>query len=519
MAATTTGTRESDPSKEVDGRHELVVPLARIMGIAYCVLGFVHAILWIVDPTPLRSINIVTMSALVGVALASAALVKVSRPALAPYFLVGGVVSVVAVAGVVVRSVVGGADSAAPAESMMSVSGNFVVAVVLAGVLLRRHEVLGVAALVAVLFTAQVLTIGGAAGSVAASEWNAMGTAAVAALTVIFVPSLLAQEYSRRLGAALAQAEVRAGEAERHAAELEQARAEIELRVAELASAKKEIERQRELGKELAAEICGMARELAAASSERSTVSAELAAAMAEIVATMEELVRAASQIAANSAQVSEKAAGTSRAAEMGREAVEATIVGFDRIRAHVRSVAEKNLALGQKTHAIGEIIEVITEIADRTHLLALNAAIESAAAGEYGRRFSVVASQVKELANEAKSAAHQVRAAVAEIQRAAGATVLAVERSEADVEAGAELGRRAEDAITQIVDGVQGVAAAAREMLLATQQQRSGGEQVVKSVREMEQVARQTAEGNRLISQAAGRLMVASEQLQSGRW
>jgi len=203
------------------------------------------------------------------------------------------------------------------------------------------------------------------------------------------------------------------------------------------------------------------------------------------------------------------------QAAEAGREAVEETIAGLDRIRGEVRTVAEKNLTLGQKTQAIGEIIEVISEIADRTHLLALNAAIESAAAGEYGRRFSVVASQVKELASESKSAAHQVRAAVGEIQRAASSTVLAAEKSETDVKVGAGLGRGAGDAISTIVETVHEAAAAAREMLLATQQQQSASEQVVSTVRQIEKVTRQSAEGSRQISQTVGRLMNAAERLQ----
>lgn len=501
MAATTVAV-DRLASNVAEMKNELLVLLARVMALAYCVIGAIYAATWLADPGPWEAISAFSTAILVAVSLASIVVARSQRADLAPYLLVGG--SLLVVAGV-----------SALANHSLAATVAYAVPIVLAGLLLSRRAVFGVAGVAILVVVFQVAADSTNLGRGFTGWVDAIAHESVPVLALLLLLSLLAPEYSRRLGSALTQLEAKAKDAERYAWEMVEANAEIERKMVELAAAKQEIEQQREVNRTVALEILGMARELAATSAQQASGASEQAAAMAEIVATMEELTRAASQIAGNSAQVSRLSAAALQAAETGRASVEETIAGLDRIRTQVRSVAEKNLALGQKTQAIGEIIEVITEIADRTHLLALNAAIESAAAGEYGRRFSVVASQVKELANESKSAAHQVRSAVAEIQRAANATVLAAEKGEAEVEAGAGLGRGAGQAIAQIVDSVEDVAAACREMLLATQQQQSASEQVVSTVREVEDVTRQSAEGSRQISQAVTSLIGAAERLQ----
>jgi methyl-accepting chemotaxis protein len=83
-----------------------------------------------------------------------------------------------------------------------------------------------------------------------------------------------------------------------------------------------------------------------------------------------------------------------------GQDAVDASIQAMERIRSRVQDVSSRVLSLGERSQQIGEIIDLIDDISDETHLLALNAAIEAAGAGEYGRRFAVVAAEVKSLAN-----------------------------------------------------------------------------------------------------------------------
>ena len=503
------------PTDASESRRDLLVSLSRIMAITYCGIGAANAVLWLAHPSFQDAVSIVSLAILVGISLASVGVARSNRLDLAAYLQIGGLIVVVTIASTLAgRSMGSAVDPATAAAAGITATVNYAVAVVLAGLLLRRRDVLWLTGIVLVLYLLHSVASWHLTGAFIGAADTGIH-ASIAVLGLIVLLSVLASEYASRMRATLAQLDSRAKEVGQHAMELKKVKAEIELRVAELEAAREELESQRGVSVGVAVEIRGMAQELTSTSKEQAGGSSEQAAAMGEIVATMEELSRAASQIASNSAQVSQLSVSALQAAEAGREAVEETIAGLDRIRGEVRTVAEKNLTLGQKTQAIGEIIEVISEIADRTHLLALNAAIESAAAGEYGRRFSVVASQVKELASESKSAAHQVRAAVGEIQRAASSTVLAAEKSETDVKVGAGLGRGAGDAISTIVETVHEAAAAAREMLLATQQQQSASEQVVSTVRQIEKVTRQSAEGSRQISQTVGHLMNAAERLQ----
>ena len=98
-----------------------------------------------------------------------------------------------------------------------------------------------------------------------------------------------------------------------------------------------------------------------------------------------------------------------------------------------------KIVALSEKTQAVGEIISSVNDISERTHLLALNAAIEAAAAGENGRSFAVVASEMKTLADQAKDATLQVRSILGDIQRGINSSVMLTEEAVKRVAAGKE--------------------------------------------------------------------------------
>src|SRR5674536_347243 len=97
-------------------------------------------------------------------------------------------------------------------------------------------------------------------------------------------------------------------------------------------------------------------------------------------------------------------------------------------IKDRVGDIARKTLFLGEKSHEIGKVMEIIKEIASEIHLLALNAAIESAAAGEHGRRFAVVASEVRRLSEKTRESTETIRGIISEIQAATNSSVEARE-------------------------------------------------------------------------------------------
>jgi len=266
----------------------------------------------------------------------------------------------------------------------------------------------------------------------------------------------------------------------------------------------------------LATQIGISATELSATSRQQASGAAQQASAISQVTSTIEEMGYTARQIAQSAENVSQVAEQTLEAVGRGQQAVDETVAAMEGIKAQVQELADKVLALGERSQRIGEIIEIINDIADETHLLALNAAIESAGAGEHGRRFAVVAAEVKSLANRAMESAKEVRGIIAEIQRATNASVMAAEEGLKQTERGVQQVHQAGRAMEEIVLLAQRTAEAAQEISLATTQQRTASEQIVETMREIAEVANQTAEGSRQLAEAAATLSEIAEQLQS---
>ncbi len=222
-------------------------------------------------------------------------------------------------------------------------------------------------------------------------------------------------------------------------------------------------------------DISQASAEFTAAAAKQASGSSEQATAVAKITSTMEELSRTAEQIAASGEQIGERA-------EAGRLAVNDSLEGMSRIKSKVETMSERITDLAENSREIGEISDIIEDVADKTHILALNAAIESAAAGEYGRRFAVVASQIRELAEDAKSATRQVKSMLKQIQLVTDTLIVAIKDATAEADIGSELASRAGEVIEQMVEMVHTIS-------LATQQQRSASEQVVETMHEIEEV------------------------------
>src|SRR3990170_4425030 len=236
---------------------------------------------------------------------------------------------------------------------------------------------------------------------------------------------------------------------------------------------------------------------------------------MAEVTAAMEELSRTSRQIAQNAESVKEAASKSVEVAQhgttLGREGVEA----MAQIKERVGDIARKTLFLGEKSHEIGKVMEIIKEIAGEIHLLALNAAIESAAAGEHGRRFGVVASEVRRLAEKTRESTETIRGIIAEIQSATNSSVESTEQGTREVERWKETIRLSSQAFSEIIETIERTSEASTQISLATHQQTSANEQVVQSMRQIEEMVRVTASQMKESSAAAARLRVMSDALQ----
>ena len=214
--------------------------------------------------------------------------------------------------------------------------------------------------------------------------------------------------------------------------------------------------------------------------------------------------IRQIEAYAKESAAISDKLRGD---AETGKQAVEETIAGIDVIIHASRTAADAINDLAQKAQSIGSIVTVIDEIAGQTNLLALNASIISAQAGEHGKGFGVVASEIKQLAEKTGRSTREIADTVKGIQQEMKRAVSAIAASEESIKAGGKLSLKAGDALGKVVGGVTQTAQQMSEIARATREQARGSELIRAA---MEQVAAMT----NTIAETTGQLREGSERI-----
>lgn len=256
------------------------------------------------------------------------------------------------------------------------------------------------------------------------------------------------------------------------------------------------------------------AAEIRASTQEQAASVEEQLAAVQETAATVDEITHAGAQIGKRAQEVIASAQAAAQTSVSGLQAVDETARAMDAIREQAEAVAENIVTLSEKTQAVGEIIASVNDISERTHLLALNAAIEAAAAGENGRSFAVVASEMKTLADQAKDATMQVRSILGDIQRGINSSVMLTEEAVKRVAAGKERTDITQQTITGISSQIQESVQTFQQIVASTNQQQLGIEQVMSALQNIRQASQQTAAGTRQLDTAAANLSTLAQQL-----
>lgn len=261
--------------------------------------------------------------------------------------------------------------------------------------------------------------------------------------------------------------------------------------------------------------------EIRASTQEQAAGVEEQLAAVQETAATVDEITHAGSQVTKRAQEVIASAQATAQTSADGMRAVDETSRSMDSIREQAELVAQNIVALSEKTQAIGDIISSVNDISERSHLLALNAAIEAAAAGESGRSFSVVASEMKILAVQAKDATNQVRVILGDVQRGINTSVMLTEEAVKRAAAGKQRTEVSQRTIGEITHRFQESVQTFQQIVASTNQQQLGIEQVMSALQNIRQASQQTAAGTRQLTDAAGNLNNLSDQLLglSGRY
>ena len=264
----------------------------------------------------------------------------------------------------------------------------------------------------------------------------------------------------------------------------------------------------------LAEQIQAGSAEVAAASKSVNQIAAELAsgsseqaASVVEITAAMEELARTAAQIAGSAVAQAKLAQRARETAESGAGAVAEALRGVEEVRTRIRAIAARTEVLGARSQEIFAMLDLITDIAQETHILSLSAAVEAAAAGEHERDFSVVAEEVRRLAQRSQESVATVRRLLEEFASSIRATVIATEEGSAEATLVLERARAAATAIEELRSAAADTAEAAGEISVATQEQNAASGEVVLTLREASQVVQRMAEGLKHFSETSNGL------------
>ncbi|MCX8012965.1 MAG: methyl-accepting chemotaxis protein, partial [Rectinema sp.] len=213
---------------------------------------------------------------------------------------------------------------------------------------------------------------------------------------------------------------------------------------------------------------------------------------------------------------VAEAVSHTDEVRKEGIASLEAMSQSIERIKEQMEKIAQSILNLSEQSQAIAEIISAVDDIAEQSNLLAVNAAIEAAKAGEQGKGFSVVAQEVKSLADQSKQSTRQVRKILSDIQKATSNAIMATEQGNKEVALGVEKSREVNAAIESLSDSIQGSTQLTQQITYANDQQLTGIEQINMAMDNIKVASRQNVDAARNLEQAVNTIKELSTNLKT---
>jgi methyl-accepting chemotaxis protein len=266
--------------------------------------------------------------------------------------------------------------------------------------------------------------------------------------------------------------------------------------------------------RETATRLATGTNQIVTSTNQQATGAQEQAGAVTETVAVVEELAQMSTQAAQRAQSAAETARRSDQIGQDGRRSVDQAVASMTAAKDQADSVAESIVRLAEQTQAIGDIINLVNDISDQTNLLALNAAIEASRAGEHGKGFSVVASEVKSLSEQAKKATVEVRRILSEIQKMATQSVLSTEQYSKGMAQAADAARAAGENIRSLAAGIAEMAETSSHVSATAAQQAQGLGQINQAMRDVKQTTDQTVAAIRQTEQAVQDLSTLAVKL-----
>lgn len=236
--------------------------------------------------------------------------------------------------------------------------------------------------------------------------------------------------------------------------------------------------------------------EIAATVEEQERIASQQAASVNQTTTTMDELNASSRQSAEQAETAANAAQQVLQLAQAGNQSVSETLQGMDQVRQKVETIAQKITHLSDKTTEIGSISQLVADLANQTNMLALNAAVEAVRAGEHGKGFSVVAAEIRKLADQSRQSTDKINMLVSEIQNSINSTVSATDDGTRSMDSSVEVAQKTAHAFIGVTDAMNNVVLNNQQISLNLQQQTIAIQQVVDAMNNINRGAQESANG-----------------------
>jgi len=266
--------------------------------------------------------------------------------------------------------------------------------------------------------------------------------------------------------------------------------------------------------KEASKNIEELTNQIKSSIEEQNSSGSEQLAAVEEISSAIEELTHSASEVSKAASKIASIAEEAVRKAEEGGKEIEMVIDKMESLSERVEEIASKVVKLGEKSKVIKEILNIIRDISEETQLLSINAAIEAASHGEQGRRFGVVAAEMRRLSEESRESLEKVKKEVEGILEAVTNSVFVTELGLQEAKGSRETLRNARKSITEIREMIRREAELIKGIELSTTQELTASQQIASAIKQVEEALRKTTTASKSIDSNVSDLLSLQQDL-----